>query len=105
MSVNVCQSCLGSVAAFPGPPRRYHGAVYLDALSFLEDERDAWRPFEALLELSDEQLEVPVMEANGWSGRDLMAPLVAWQLVTLDIAKELAVGEKSATAARVESDW
>lgn len=85
--------------------RRYHGAVYLDALSFLEDERDAWRPFEALLDLTDEQLEVRVSEANGWSGRDLMAHLVAWQLVTLDIAKELAVGEKSATAARVESDW
>ena len=34
--------------------------------------------------------------AHGWSGRDLMAHLVAWQLVTLDIAKELAVGEKSA---------
>ena len=51
------QSCLGSVADSPAPRRRYHGAVYLDALSFLEDERDAWRPFEALLELSDEQLE------------------------------------------------
>jgi hypothetical protein len=90
---------------FPRPPRRYHGAVYLDALSFLEDERDAWRPFEALLDLSDEQLEVSVDGANGWSGRDLMAHLVAWQLVTLDIAKELAVGEKSATAARVAAEW
>jgi hypothetical protein len=85
--------------------RRYHGGVYLDALSFLEDERDAWRPFEALLELSDEQLEVAVSEAGGWSGRDLMAHLVAWQLLALDIAKELAVSESSPTAARVKADW
>jgi hypothetical protein len=79
--------------------------MYLDALSFLEDERDAWRPFEALLELSDEQLEQPVSAANGWSGRDLMGHLVAWQLVSLDIAKELAVGETSPTVARIDADW
>lgn len=79
--------------------------MYLDALSFLEDERDGWRPFEALLELTDEQLEKPVSSARGWSGRDLMAHLVAWQLVSLDIAKELALSESSPTAARVEADW
>lgn len=79
--------------------------MYLDALSFLEDERDAWRPFEALLELSDEQLEKPVSGAGGWSGRDLMGHLVAWQLVSLDIAKELAVGETSPTATRVDAEW
>ena len=79
--------------------------MYLDALSFLEDERDAWRPFETLLDLSDEQLDVPVSAAGGWSGRDLMAHLVAWQLVSLDVAKELAVGESSPTAARVKADW
>jgi len=79
--------------------------MYLDALSFLEDERDAWRPFEALLELTDEQLETPVSSAHGWSGRDLMAHLAAWQLVALDIAKELAMGENSLTATRVDADW
>ena len=79
--------------------------MYLDALSFLEDERDAWRPFETLLDLSDEQLDVPVSAAGGWSGRDLMAHLVAWQLVSLDVAKELAVGESSPTAARIKADW
>ncbi len=78
--------------------------MYLDALSFLEDERDAWRPFEALLELSDAQLAEPVT-AGGWSGRDLMAHLVAWQLISLDIAKELAIGETSPTAARVDAEW
>lgn len=79
--------------------------MYLDALSFLEDERDAWRPFEALLELSDDQLETSVEAARGWSGRDLMGHLVAWQLVSLDVAKELALGETSPTRAKVDADW
>jgi hypothetical protein len=79
--------------------------MYLDALSLLEDERDAWSPFERLAALSDEQLERPVKAVNGWSGRDLMAHLVAWQLVALDVARELAVGERSATKARADEDW
>lgn len=79
--------------------------MYLDALSFLDDERDAWRPFEQLNTLSDEQLEQPVDAASGWSGRDLMAHLVAWQLVALDVAKELAVAERSASKDRADADW
>ncbi len=79
--------------------------MYLDALSFLEDERDAWRPFEALLDLTDKQLERPVAGAHGWSGRLLMGHLVAWQLVGLDVAKELAVREVSTTKARADADW
>jgi hypothetical protein len=79
--------------------------VYLDALSFLDDERDAWRPFERLTELSDSQLERPVDAVNGWSGRDLMAHLVAWQLVALEVAKELAVNEASARKAQADADW
>ena len=79
--------------------------MYLDALSFLEDERDAWRPFEALAALTDEQLERPVEAVSGWSGRDLLAHLVAWQLVALDVARELAVGERSAAKARADADW
>ncbi len=31
--------------------------MYLDALEFLDEERDAFRPFEALADLTDEQLE------------------------------------------------
>ena len=31
--------------------------MYLDALSFLEDEHDAFRAYEALLDLTDEQLD------------------------------------------------
>lgn len=79
--------------------------MYTDALSFLEDERDAWRPYEALSQLSDEELERPVAGAHGWSGRDLMGHLLTWQLLSLDVAKELAVGERSAARARAEADW
>ena len=79
--------------------------MYLDALSFLEDERDAWRPFEALADLSSEDLERPVDGAHGWSGRDLMGLLIAWQLVALDVAKELAINEASPTIARVDAEW
>lgn len=79
--------------------------MYLDALSFLEDERDAFRPFERLEELTDEQLERPVDGAHGWSGRDLMVHLLVWQEVLLAGAKELAVGETSATLDRSNADW
>ena len=44
--------------------------MYLDAMEFLEEEREAWRPYEALLELTDAQLERPVDAVRGWSGRD-----------------------------------
>ena len=74
-------------------------------MEFLEEEHDAWAPYEALADLSDEQLERPVEAAHGWSGRDLMAHMLAWQGVALDAAKELAVGETSATIARVDADW
>ncbi len=79
--------------------------MYLDALSFLEDERDAFRAYEALGELSDEQLEQPVEAAGGWSGRDLMGHLVVWQEAALATAKELAVGETSPTMVRLEAEW
>jgi hypothetical protein len=79
--------------------------MYLDALSFLEDERDAFRAYEALLALSDEQLDRPVEAAGGWSGRDLMGHIVQWQDAALATARELAMGETSPTMARVEADW
>jgi hypothetical protein len=79
--------------------------MYLDALEFLEEEHDAWAPFEALADLPDAALERPVEAAHGWSGRDLMAHLLAWQAVSLDAARELAVGETSPTIARVDADW
>jgi hypothetical protein len=79
--------------------------MYLDALEFLEEERDAWAPFEALSGLSDEQLSQRLEAAHDWSGRDLMAHLLAWQEVALRAAKELAVNETSGTFATVDADW
>jgi hypothetical protein len=79
--------------------------MYLDALSFLEDERDAFRAYEALLDLTDEQLDRPVEAAGGWSGRDLMGHIVLWQEAALATAKELAVGEGSPTMERIEAQW
>ena len=79
--------------------------MYLDALSFLEDERDAFRPYEALDSLTDEQLDIPVDAAGGWTGRDLMGHMIVWQQAALDTAKELAVGERSGTMERLEAEW
>ncbi len=71
--------------------------MYPDALSFLEDERDGWRAFEALDELTDDQLSVPLEGAHGWSGRDLMAHVTAPLELCLTVARELAVNESSPT--------
>ena len=79
--------------------------MYLDAMEFLDEENDAWAPYQALAELDDERLEVAVEAAHGWSARDLMAHMLAWQAVALDIARELAVGETSPTIARNDADW
>jgi hypothetical protein len=79
--------------------------MYLDSLEFLEEEREAWAPYEALAALSDEQLAVPVPAAHGWSGRQLMAHLLAWQEVAVAVATELAVNETSPTKARADADW
>lgn len=79
--------------------------MYLNALEFLEEEREAWRPFEALDGLSDDQLERPVAAAHGWSGRDLIGHLVAWLESGLAVARELAVGEGSATKERLDREW
>ena len=69
--------------------------MYADGLSFLDEERDTWRQFEALLELTDEELERPLEGAHGWTGRDLMAHLGVWIEWWLRIAKELAVNPQS----------
>jgi hypothetical protein len=69
--------------------------MYADGFSFLEEERDAWRPYEALLELTDEELQRPLDGAHGWSGRDLMAHLGTWIEWWLNVARELAVGPNS----------
>jgi len=79
--------------------------MYLDALTFLDEERDAFRPFEALADLTDDQLGVPVAGAHGWSGRQLMGHLLSGHEVALAVATELAVYETSPTRERAEADW
>lgn len=82
--------------------------MYRDALDFLEEERDAWAPYEALAELTDAQAELPTDPAgpaHGWSARDLMGHLVAWQEYLLTMAMELAVNDDTPTRTRVEAAW
>lgn len=79
--------------------------MYLDALSFLEEERDAWRAYESLAALTDDQLSTPLEAAHGWSGRDLIAHMVAWQEHALAVARELAVNETSRTKIQGDADW
>lgn len=84
---------------------RYHQPMYFDALSFLEDERDAWRPFESLLAVPAERFETPVAAAHGWSARELLSHLSAYQAHCLGVARELAMGEHSPTFEAMEAAW
>jgi hypothetical protein len=79
--------------------------MYLNALEFLEEEREAWRPFEALAELSDAQLDAEIEGAHGWTGRDLVSHLVAWQASAMEVAKDLAIGAQSPSKARLDAEW
>jgi hypothetical protein len=81
--------------------------MYLNALEFLEEEREAWAPYEQLADLTDEGLEsTPAGEAaHGWTGRDLAGHMVAWQEHALAVARELAVDQQSATRERGSADW
>ena len=79
--------------------------MYFDALSFLEDERDAWRPFEQLLDFPLGRFDEPVAAAHGWSARELLSHIVAWQSHALDVARQLAVGERSPAYEAMEADW
>ena len=79
--------------------------MYLNALEFLEEERDAWRPFEALADVPDERMDAAVHDAHGWSARDLIGHVVAWQEFALATARELAVGDHSPTKDRLDEAW
>jgi Mycothiol maleylpyruvate isomerase N-terminal domain len=79
--------------------------MYLNALEFLEEEREAWRPYEALADIADERFDEPVEGAHGWSARDLAGHLVAWQSWALATARELAVGEHSPSKDRLDAEW
>jgi hypothetical protein len=79
--------------------------MYVDGLSFLEDERDAWLPYEALATLADADLVRPVEGAHGWSGRDLALHLTDCQAHALEVARELAVSDHSPAWERGEREW
>jgi hypothetical protein len=79
--------------------------MYLDAMEFLEEEHEAWQPYEALAGLTDAQLETALEAAHGWSGRDLMAHMLAWQALSLEVAKQLAVNETSPEIERARVEW
>ncbi len=83
----------------------YHLGMDLDAREFLDEERDAWRPYEALAGLTDDQLTVPVEAAHGWTGRQLMAHLLSGHEIALAVATELAVNETSPARERADADW
>ncbi len=82
--------------------------MYMQAMEFLEDERESWAPYEALASLDDLSLDRPTDAdgpAHGWSGRDLIAHMVGWQEVALQVARELAVDEASETQRRIGAPW
>jgi hypothetical protein len=82
--------------------------MYMEALEFLEDERESWRPYEALADLPDEALTTATeadSAAHGWTGRDLMIHMASGREVALQIARELAVNETSEARARWDREW
>jgi hypothetical protein len=82
--------------------------MYTAALEFLEEERDAWRPYEALADLDDAQLARltdPAGPGLGWSGRELAGHMIGWMEVALAVARELAVSPTSAAKAAADRAW
>ncbi len=82
--------------------------MYASAMEFLEEEHEAWLPFEALIDLTDERLDRPRPAdgaTHGWSARDLLGHLVGGQERALEVARELAVGEMSPSKRRMDDDW
>ena len=72
---------------------------------FLDEERLAWRPFEALGELTDSELDEPSPEAHDWSGRDLIAHLVGWLGDGLAVAHELVLAARSPARQRSRREF
>ena len=72
---------------------------------FLDEERAARRPFEALAELGDAELDEPVPAAHDWSGRDVIAHLVGWLGDALDVASDLATSASSPARERSRREF
>lgn len=70
------------------------------ATALLEEERAAFRPFEALGLLPDAQLDVAVAAAHDWSGRDVIAHVIAWLADAIAVATELRAQPSSPALAK-----
>jgi hypothetical protein len=82
--------------------------MYTHGMEFLEDERDAWEPYEALADVPDEAMDRPTDRdgpGHGWSARTLIAHMLGWHETVLKVALELAVNETSPTYEAVSRDW
>ncbi len=79
--------------------------MYLDSLEFLEEEREAFRPYEALADVADDRVDVSVDAAHAWTARDLMSHMAYWLEAALAVARELAIGERSPTKERLDREW
>jgi hypothetical protein len=76
-----------------------------DAQAYRAGELESWRPYEALADLSDDDLERPVEAAHGWSGRDLIAHMVFWQEIAVGVTRDLANGDDSETKRWIDREW
>ena len=77
-------------------------------MEFLEDERDAWQPYEALADIPDAAMDRPTDAAgpgHGWSARTLISHMLAWHELALAVARELALGETSSTFEATSREW
>ena len=72
--------------------------------AFLAHERDAFRPYEAILDLDPAALD-DGPRAHGWSARDVLSHLVGRHHVATEVARELAAGPTSPRKARADEEW
>jgi hypothetical protein len=76
-----------------------------DATGYRAAELEGWQPYEALADLTDEELTRQVPAAHGWSGRDLIAHMVFWQEIAVGVARDLGTGDASETKRWIDREW
>lgn len=82
--------------------------MYTQAMEFLEDEHDAWEPYEALADVPYRAMDQPTDAdgpGHGWSARTLISHMLGWHELALKVALELAVNETSPTFDAVTREW
>lgn len=91
----------------PRPDPAEPGAADAEAavLALLREERAAYAALARLEGLTDEQLDRPVSAAHDWSGRDLIAHVIAWFDDVLAVAEDLRTGPSSAARARSRQEF